>query len=274
VSAEPAAHDLPGELVYTAELERWPAALRASFVQLARDPATDAYLARVTRARHGVLRTWFHHALRNLWSDYDLNGWLGMYPMHLLSKQQWRTLLGPEPVQRCLDVGAGDGEVTSELSSLCRAIEASETSSAMATRLEQRGIPCLRRDLAQATEALGPYDLISCLNVLDRCAYPLTLLRKLCAGLAPGGRLVVALALPYRPFYYVGASTPEPEERLPCPAVRWEDGVSELVQRVLLPLGLRLVALSRVPYLSCGDAHSPLYVLDDAIVVLQKPAPA
>ena len=272
MSAAPEGVESGSSLVYGAELERWPSTMRARFVQLSRDAATDAYLARVARGRHGAVRTWLHHTLRNLWSDYDLNGFLGMYPMHLLSTEQWRKLLGPEPVPRCLDVGAGNGEVTMELAPLCAAVEASETSSAMAARLEKRGIRCLREDLATSTGELGPYHLVSCLNVLDRCARPLTLLRRVCKALVPGGRLVVALALPYRPFYYQGANTPEPEERLACQAARFEDAVRELVERVLLPLGLELEVLSRVPYLSCGDADSPLYVLDDVVVVLRKPA--
>jgi hypothetical protein len=43
-----------------------------------------------------------------------------------------------------------------------------------------------------------------------------------------------------------------------------------LVTRVLSPLGLSLEAVSRVPYLSSGDADHPLYVLDDAVLVLRK----
>ena len=258
------------DLHYTVELERLSPALRTRFVELTRDPATDAYLERVRRGRHGVLRTWLHHTLRQFWSDYDVNGWLGMYPMHLLSREQWRRLLGAQPIERCLDVGAGNGDVTAELLPLCRALEASETSRAMARRLEKRGIRCIPEDLAQREEPLGPYDLVTCLNVLDRCPLPLTLLRKLHAALANGGRLVVALALPYRPFYFVGASTPEPEERLDCQAEGWEDSVSMLVERVLEPMGFALELLALVTYLSSGDAQSPLYVLDDAILVLRK----
>jgi SAM-dependent methyltransferase len=61
-----------------------------------------------------------------------------------------------------------------------------------------------------------PYDAIALLNVLDRCDKPRTLLQRCLALLKPGGRLIVALALPYRPFYYLGPSTPDPLERLEC----------------------------------------------------------
>ena len=45
------------------------------------------------------------------------------------------------------------------------------------------------------------YDVISCLNLLDRCDRPLTLLRHVHASLRPGsGRAVVAMVLPYKPY--------------------------------------------------------------------------
>ena len=44
------------------------------------------------------------------------------------------------------------------------------------------------------------YDIISCLNVLDRCDCPLTMLRHIHDRLQPGGLLVLALVLPYEPF--------------------------------------------------------------------------
>ena len=84
---------------------------------------------------------------------------------------------------------------------------------------------------------------------------------------------MVALALPYRPFYYVGASTPDPLERLACSAPNWETSVNQLVERELEPLGLTVRSLSRAPYLSFGDTKRGLYQLDDAILVLEKPAP-
>jgi hypothetical protein len=88
--------------------------------------------------------------------------------------------------------------------------------------------------------------------------------------LEPGGRLLIALVLPYRPFYYVGSDTPEPLERLACAAPTWEVAVSQLIEHELEPLGLRLLALARAPYLSFGDTARSLYQLDDALLVLEK----
>ena len=42
------------------------------------------------------------------------------------------------------------------------------------------------------------YDAVSCLNLLDRCERPLTLIRQIKGALKPGGFLVLALVLPFR----------------------------------------------------------------------------
>lgn len=49
------------------------------------------------------------------------------------------------------------------------------------------------------------YDLISCLNLLDRCEDPLHLLREIRKALVPKtGRLVLAAVLPFQPYVEVG----------------------------------------------------------------------
>jgi SAM-dependent methyltransferase len=134
------------------------------------------------------------------------------------------------------------------------------------------GIECHELDLADRDLPGEGFDLIACLNVLDRTARPRQLLRRLVERLEPRGRLVIALALPYRPFYYDGASTPEPLERLRCDDATWEGAVNRLVEGELEPFGLTLASLSRAPYLSFGDTKRSLYQLDDAILILEKPA--
>lgn len=45
------------------------------------------------------------------------------------------------------------------------------------------------------------YDIISCLNLLDRCDEPLELLRDIKKALVPGtGRLILAVVLPFQPY--------------------------------------------------------------------------
>jgi hypothetical protein len=83
----------------------------------------------------------------------------------------------------------------------------------------------------------------------------------------------VALALPYRPFYFDGPATPAPLERLDCDpgsSGSWEDSARRFIERDLLPLNVTLECFARAPYLSAGDSARNLYELDDVVVVLSK----
>lgn len=49
------------------------------------------------------------------------------------------------------------------------------------------------------------YDVISCLNLLDRCDNPLNILAMIRSALRPdSGRLVLALVLPFNPYVEFG----------------------------------------------------------------------
>jgi len=51
------------------------------------------------------------------------------------------------------------------------------------------------------------YDVISCLNLLDRCERPLLLLQQIHASLVPStGRLVLAVVLPFCSYVETGRS--------------------------------------------------------------------
>jgi SAM-dependent methyltransferase len=260
-------------LRYAVDVAALSPRLRSRFVALSRDAGTDAFLAEAARGRHGALRTTAHRVLRHFMSDFDANGILGMYSLFLASSEQFQVLLGERKVARLLDVGAGSGNVTRLLLPLAEHVVTTELSAPMARQLRRAGIECHELDLAEQELPGARFELISCLNVLDRTARPRQLLQRLTPLLEPGGRLLIALALPYRPFYYVGASTPDPLERLACAEPSWEHAVTRLVERELEPLGLQLASLSRAPYLSFGDTERGLYELDDAILVLEKPTP-
>jgi len=59
-------------------------------------------------------------------------------------------------------------------------------------------------DVETWPEAGIKFDVITCLNLLDRCDKPLSLLRELKASINPGGRVVVALVLPFNPYVETG----------------------------------------------------------------------
>ena len=116
----------------------------------------------------------------------------------------------------------------------------------------------------------GPFDVILCLNLLDRCDRPNTLLRRLKSSLAPGGRLVVALVLPFSPYVEVGErGDHKPSEYLPVKGNGLEGQIASLVDRVFAPLSLRCLVWSKLPYLCEGDLGQAYYFLDDVVFVLE-----
>lgn len=273
-AAEPAKeHGL--RLRYDADVAALSPRLRAAFVRLSRDAGTEAFLAEAEVGRHAWARTRLHRMLRFFVSDFDANGVLGMYALHVASTEQWRTLLGPERIERVLDIGAGSGGVTRRLLPLAEQVITTELSRPMARRLRRMGLECHELDITEQDlpEPRPRFDLVSCLNVLDRTARPRRFLRRVLDLLEPGGRLLIALVLPYRPFFYSGAETPEPLERLACGEPEWEAALNTLVERELEPLGLTVERVARAPYLSFGDTERGLYELDDAILVLRKSPP-
>jgi len=248
--------------------------LSDSVVRLRPDGGLLAYLDRAKRARHGRLLTWLHHTLRGFLSDFDINGYLGTYPLFVLSSQQWQALLPTdfEP-GHLLDVGAGRGDVTAEIGLLFSDVTVVETSRGMARRLRRQGYRVLEMDLGTASLEDETFDAVCLLNVLDRCDRPLSLLGHARQLLRPGGLLIVALVLPYRPFVYEGRMSRAPHERLPISATTFEAAARDFVNLALLPLGLRVHAISRTPYLSGGDSGRALYELDDLIVVAEAVGP-
>ena len=274
-----------------------PEALSARWVQLHCDESTTSFLL-ASGARSSIARaaqSAAAAALRTRLSLTDANAMVGRGSMHVLSTEQARLLLrrSAEPSGALLDVGAGDGGVTACLSPLFSATVATEVSAPMCRRLSQRGfaLSLLTEDVtlaglrsvaetsaqpltAEVDAALRDgFDCVSLLNVLDRCDTPLTLLRSLASLLKPGsGQLLLAVVLPFRPFVEQGTERRPPAEALHLPPnASFETSVERLWATVLDPLGFRLDALSRVPYLSDGDSVAPVYTLDDALFVLSLP---
>lgn len=260
------------ELRYDVDGSALPRPLLERFVRMELGEEGRTYLHHALATRPGAARTALHRALGTFLSDFDANGLLGMYPMHLLGTSQWRRLIGDEPVKRLLDVGAGSGDVTAHLAPLAVSTVTTERSRIMANVLRRRGFPCHEVDVAEGGVPDPSYDLITCLNVLDRCARPRTLLHRLVEGLVPRGRFVLATPFPFDAFFYDGPRSVEPQERLAVPNAAWEPSLIALVEHELLPLGLRVKTVTRVPYLCQGDSKRHMYVLDDALLVCTKAA--
>jgi len=198
---------------------------------------------------------------------------------------------------RLLDVGAGDGCCTAKLAPLFHSVSCTEVSRPASWRLRQRGFDAhLTADLDHFDA--GAFDVISCLNVLDRCTHPRALLASLhrLATRAPlppaepgtaegherqaGGReergvarVLLAVVLPYRAMVEAGAMGSVVRQSqdldLDWDSPSWEESVNALVQKALEPAGFRVTSFSRVPYICQGDLGKPLYTLDDVVFVME-----
>jgi SAM-dependent methyltransferase len=175
-----------------------------------------------------------------------------------------------------LDVGAGDGNVTEKLAWLFESVSVTEVSEPMIARLTERGYSAYLTDTVSPAQLGEPrFQCVSCLNVLDRCSTPLTLMRQLRAMLDPANPravILIAVVLPFCPFVENGTEQLEPDERFPAleRCATFESAAAAVVETLFAPAKLRVVAFSRVPYLSQGDLHRLYYVLSDAIFVLAR----
>lgn len=255
---------LRSTLRHDAQTSELGPSLAERFLALASDDDLEAWLRDVGARPHGLVKTTLVGWLDRFASSYDVHGLLGAYPMHLLGPRAWGELLGGLRRAALLDVGAGAGYVTQGAAPYFDQITCTETSRALRRRLRARGFEVLEQDLAsQAIER--QFDVVSCFNVLDRTARPLSLLRALKAQLAPDGLLLLSLPLPLQPHVHVVGGTIAPSQRLPAAARSWEGAARELSEQLLAPVGLRIERLARLPYLSRGDRHQACYVLDAAI---------
>ena len=205
-------------------------------------------------------------------SQYDAQAVLDSPAVHLLSTAQWRELLENSTAlqrQSALDVGAGSGQITAELAPVFGSIYATEISNWLVWRLERRGIRAAVQsssgppsaEVLQASGLPPRYGTVFALNVLDRVDHSRAYLSALSSLLLPGGRLVIALPLPYcaKPWEpgRTGAATLADwaqDNALPQGvdlAQDWEDAAAQ-VSVSLAQSGLVVERVVRAPYLCQG----------------------
>lgn len=255
-------------------------AIAAREVNLGRGRLAGRFRREQRESRCGLAKTLAHRALRTIFGHYDVTAALDMYPVHLLETQQFVDFFQAAGTSshfpRALDVGAGRGEVSRQLWPLCGHLWVTETSQVCRRQLEQGSFQVWPHELgsAGATKERGTFDLVSMLNVLDRCQEPRALLDGARGLLRDGGWFLMAMPLPYLPAVLDGPGVKRPalEERL-LPPVRdvsavanWETDKIQLLE--LLPRhGLQPAVYSRVPYLSGGDAFDAPEILDDIVLL-------
>ncbi|XP_004622939.2 methyltransferase-like protein 9 [Octodon degus] len=260
---------------YVCNREKLCESLQAVFVQSYLDQGTQIFLNNSIEKSGWLFIQLYHSFVSSVFSLFmsrtSINGLLGRGSMFVFSPDQFQRLLKINPdwkTHRLLDLGAGDGEVTKIMSPHFEEIYATELSETMIWQLQKKKYRVLGINEWQNTGF--QYDVISCLNLLDRCDQPLTLLKDIRSVLEPTrGRVVLALVLPFHPYVEnVGGKWEKPSETLEIKGQSWEEQVNSLPE-VFRKAGFAVEALTRLPYLCEGDMYNDYYVLDDAVFVLR-----
>ncbi|KAH8322534.1 hypothetical protein KR074_001741 [Drosophila pseudoananassae] len=265
-----------------------PPRFQSKFVPLEPDATTVSWLERAKALSANIWTHLWHALARSILQFFmtqtDINGFLKRGSMFILSEAQFHKLLvaggfspnpGPEPVT-LLDIGAGDGEISlrvantvSELSGTAGLrVFATEASWTMRERLKK-----LNFNVITEIGGMQNVELILCLNVLDRCFDSFRLLEEIHDALAPNGRAVVALVLPY--MHYVETNTshlplrPLLENGNNGRQTSFEEEANRFLE-LLENCGFRVESWTKAPYLCEGDLHQSFYWLIDLLVVISK----
>ncbi|XP_032098825.1 methyltransferase-like protein 9 isoform X5 [Sapajus apella] len=191
---------------YVCNREKLCESLQAVFVQSYLDQGTQIFLNNSIEKSGWLFIQLYHSFVSSVFSLFmsrtSINGLLGRGSMFVFSPDQFQRLLKINPdwkTHRLLDLGAGDGEVTKIMSPHFEEIYATELSETMIWQLQKKKYRVLGINEWQNTGF--QYDVISCLNLLDRCDQPLTLLKDIRSVLEPTrGRVILALVLPFHPY--------------------------------------------------------------------------
>ena len=266
----------------------------SKYVQLNKGALGEPAIAFYQQCENGkgattTLQSVAHSILTNMlhYNHFEANGILNIYPMHLISTEQIRTLLkhanAPMTYTSWLDIGAGDGRITSEFKPFATNMMTTETASSMAARLNKLGFTCYNGDLAAEEDTIEPqhkvastsFDMVSLLNVLCRCPKPNTLLERVVAKLKANakskGWILIAVPLPFEAFYYKDGQQLVPKERLirrrRVTLEDWEEDADRVMVTLEKKFQIEIQAFSRVPYISAEDMGMKPSVLDDLLVL-------
>uniref|UniRef100_A0A1B6M475 Methyltransferase-like protein 9 n=1 Tax=Graphocephala atropunctata TaxID=36148 RepID=A0A1B6M475_9HEMI len=246
-----------------------PVEMRRTFLPLALDEETRQFLDNCNDKSDALLTQIWHSIVKSLlrWflTQTDINGLLGRGSMFVFSKPHIRQLLGRSLAEEgdLLDLGAGDGLITQNLANFFSKIYVTEVSRPMRWALKKRGFQVLEVDGWSDRK----YDVVSCLNLLDRCDRPYHILNQVRQALKPNGKAIFALVLPFQPYVENSGKGNQPMEVLPIQGLTLEQQAASVVSNILEPAGFTVVRWSKMPYLCEGDLHQAYYWLDDVVFV-------
>ncbi|CUG06628.1 DREV methyltransferase, putative, partial [Bodo saltans] len=246
---------------YEADLRRLPQSLVDTYVLMQQDAETKSWLE--TAKNPSTWRGIFADCLRPYMSRTTANGIAGRGGMFIFSRAQIEELLfgsttgsttssgddslassSPllcprKKLDSIIDIGAGDGGITKLIAFYFNSVHVTEDSTAMRWRLSRMGYKVLP---VNDPIRVNSYNVVSCLNVLDRADRPLSLLKSLRdAAVRPDGVVLLAVVLPWCPFVEDGNKQKVPAELLPmaggecCKGASFETSLEKLVTNVIEP---------------------------------------
>ncbi len=277
---------------YRVEADRIGSAeLRDKFVRGEEDEETRSFVERSVDKSGWLFTQLWHNLAKGVltllgYSQTDANGMLGRGSMFVISERHLLQMLRAagkggegwspeEPSGSLVDLGAGDGTPLERIRKYFRINYATEASPAMRAALRRTGVQLLEVDTWHTEHDGDGFDLVACLNLLDRCERPLSVLSQIRDSLSPrGGLALVAVVLPFVPFVEFPSSSGDrrPAEALTVSGSGFE-AQAESLASLLEAEGFEVLSWTRVPYLCEGDLANSVYVLDDAVFLL-RPAKA
>ncbi|GAB6030663.1 hypothetical protein CHUAL_007519 [Chamberlinius hualienensis] len=248
-----------------------------TFVQCHLDVSSQAFVDNCQQKSDWLFTQLFHSLAATMLGLFmtktSINGLLNRGSMFVFSDKQFESLLGIGESWKgkyMLDIGAGDGKVTEVMAKYFEQTFVTEASPVMRRILSKKDYKVLGIDTWPDDQR--KYDLISCLNVLDRCNTPITLLKLMMAKVNPdGGLILLAFVTPFQPYVEFGHNgTNLPIERMNVTGVKFEEQVNTFYENVLKPLNLEIVRWTKLPYLCEGNLHQSFYWLTDAVFIIRQ----
>jgi len=276
---------------YKIDTDKINGSLRDNFMQLDFDKETQEFLEISQDISDNVfLQLYYSIAvafLQIFLSKTSINGILHKGSMFLFSHDHIRQLLNVTSNwegqhRKLLDIGAGDGNITKMFEQYFFKIFVTEASDPMQYRLRKLGYEVLNEH--QWCEKDESYNLITCLNVIDRHESPLTLLKEIrevalrrsqkksedpWQKSADPCQILLAVVFPFSQYVEFGGQQTKPFEPIELNGLTVEEQIYEFAENVLKPQKFQIIRWTRLPYLCQGDMHQSFYVLNDIVFLLE-----
>ena len=270
---------------YKVDMEQIDPEMKDRFIEFNSDEETDRFIETCYSKSDWFITHVFHSMVRSILTLFmtstSINGFLDRGSMFVFSTEQFSKLYDQLPSIKAakessslLDLGAGDGKVTQVMAQFFGTIHVTEVSPVMKRTLGKKGYTVL--DIDKWADNNGTYyDLISCLNLLDRCDKPVTILQEMVTKLKPNGRILIAIVLPLSQYVESNSTGSEsgdhrPSEVLNVEGETFEQQVGTFNSNVLAPNGLEVVKWTRLPYLCEGDLDLSFYWLHDVVFLVKR----